>query len=332
MQTHRAGKPAAYPDQAIYAAFACRALGLRFADLDGGSGLAFRVSSPTRSVAFGGGRCSYYPQNNATAATLANDKYLTNVVLDGAGIAHCGGRYFFLTDRHRAHRPSGHDSADAVAYLRDLGGRAFVKPLTGSRGDFAEAIGSETALAAYLDDVAPHYDSVLMQPVYAGREYRLFLLDDDLVYSARKYPPVLVGDGVTPLRDLLARREQDLHAHGVSSATAAIGEADDARVLTVGEQYPLHGRLNRSAGGAMVFETPRLRDRAVAQARAAMRALGLRAAGVDLFTDLAGDADAIRVIEVNANPAIRFLEDSGRDDLILTIWRHTLSAAGLLDV
>jgi hypothetical protein len=36
------------------------------------------------------------------------------------------------------------------------------------------------------------------------------------------------------------------------------------------------------------------------------------------------------VIEVNANPSIRLLEDSDRPDLILQIWRHTFSAMGLL--
>jgi hypothetical protein len=35
---------------------------------------------------------------------------------------------------------------------------------------------------------------------------------------------------------------------------------------------------------------------------------------------------------VNSNPSIRLLEESGRDDLILKIWRHTFSAVGLLDV
>jgi hypothetical protein len=35
---------------------------------------------------------------------------------------------------------------------------------------------------------------------------------------------------------------------------------------------------------------------------------------------------------VNANPSIRLLEESGREDLILKIWRHTLSAMGLLSV
>lgn len=67
-------------------------------------------------------------------------------------------------------------------------------------------------------------------------------------------------------------------------------------------------------------------------AKKAVRALGLRVAAVDLFTDIGGEPDAVRVIEVNSNPAIRLLEQSGRDDLILKIWHHTFSAMGLLGV
>jgi len=45
-----------------------------------------------------------------------------------------------------------------------------------------------------------------------------------------------------------------------------------------------------------------------------------------------GDPDAAAIIEVNANPSIRMLEQSGRGDLILKIWHHTFSAMGLLIV
>ena len=79
----------------------------------------------------------------------------------------------------------------------------------------------------------------------------------------------------------------------------------------------------------MVLESPH-REAAITQARKAARALGLRVTAVDLFTDIEGEPDAIRVIEVNSNPSIRLLEQSSRDDLILKIWRHTFSAMGLL--
>src|SRR5271154_1996104 len=204
LREFRAGKPASYPDQTVYAAYACAEFGLSFEDIDGGTGLAFRVSSKTKAVYFGAGRCSWYPQNNATAATLASDKYFANRVLEESGIAALGGEYFFLSSRHRALRPLGHERDDAFAYFRKLQGRAFLKPLTGSRGDFAQAIGDEVALDRYLNEVAPHYDAVLMQPVTSGLEYQIFWLDDEIVYSARKFPPSLEGDGIRHVHDLLA--------------------------------------------------------------------------------------------------------------------------------
>ena len=79
----------------------------------------------------------------------------------------------------------------------------------------------------------------------------------------------------------------------------------------------------------MVLEAPPS-DAALALARKAALALGLRVAAVDIFTGIGADPDAMRVIEVNANPSIRLLEESGRSDLILKIWRHTFSAIGLL--
>ena len=87
--------------------------------------------------------------------------------------------------------------------------------------------------------------------------------------------------------------------------------------------------MNLSAGGTMVLEAPPS-EAALALARQAARALGLRVAAIDLFTGIGGDADAMRVIEVNSNPSIRLLEQSGRGDLILKIWHHTFSAMGLL--
>ena len=196
LREFRSGKPGSYPDQSIYAAFACAEFGLVFRDLDGGSGLVFSVASPAKTIHFGAGRCSWYPQNNATAATLASDKYFTNRILEDAGVATLGGEYFFLHDRHRAHRPAGHERDDASDYFRKLGAAAFVKPLQGSRGDFAQVVHGEASLDRYLREVSRHYDAILMQPAVSGIEYRVFLLDDEVVYAARKYPPVIMGDGV----------------------------------------------------------------------------------------------------------------------------------------
>jgi hypothetical protein len=324
----RLAKPDFYPDQSIYAEYACAEFGLVFEDLDNGTGLLFSVASPANTVHFGAGRCSWYPQNNATASTLASDKHFTHRILERGGIPSLGGEYFFLHGRHRANRPAGHERQDALRQLEQLGGIAFVKPLLGSRGDFAQIIDGEAALVRYLDEVSKYYDSILLQAVVSGLEYRVFLLDDEIVYSARKYPPFVSGDGVHSIRHLLAVHNEALRSRGLSPVAVEHDIALDT-VMPSGARWEIAGRMNLSAGGTMQLE-PLRSDAARKLARRGARALGLRVAAVDLFTDIGGDPAAISVIEVNANPSIRLLEQSDRGDLILKIWRHTLSAVGLL--
>lgn len=328
----RAGKPAHYPDQAVHCEFAARALGLGFADLDAGTGLLFEIRSADRRAAFGAGRGSFFPQNTATAATLANDKYFANVLMTQAGVPNLGGTYFFLHDRYRSHRAPGRERSDAESYFRALGTHAFIKPLNGSRGDFAQIVDSAEDLSAYLDHVQRYYDAVIMQPVFRGREYRIFMLDDEVVYSVAKETPTVTGDGRASLRDLIAAKSAQLDRHGISAAPTAQHTGGLDVILPKGERFELPGRTNLSAGGVMRFADPADAEAAFALARRAVKALGLRAAAVDMFTDLVADTEPMRVIEINANPSIRFLEDSGCDDLILRIWRHTFGALGLIDV
>jgi glutathione synthase/RimK-type ligase-like ATP-grasp enzyme len=213
-----------------------------------------------------------------------------------------------------------------------LGASAFVKPLQGSRGDFAQGVHGEASLVRYLLEVSHYYDSILIQPIVSGLEYRIFLLDNEIVYCARKYPPFVLGDGISCIRDLLIAHNEALRSRGLSpvSVTADRNTSLDA-VLPKGERWDIPGRMNLSAGGTMVLEAPHT-DAAFTLARKAARALGLRVAAVDMFTDIGGDSGATRVIEVNSNPSIRLLEESGRSDLILKIWHHTFSAMGLLGV
>jgi len=327
-QIFRSGKPGFYPDQSIYAEFACTEFDLKFRDLDGGTGLVFSVASRDRTLHFGAGRCSWYPQNSATASTLASDKHFASMILREAGVPALGGEYFFLHDRHRAHRPAGHERSDALVYFKTLGGSAFVKPLAGSRGDFAQAVHGEASFDRYLDEVVKYYDAILVQPIVGGTEYRVFLIDDDVLYCARKYPPSVAGDGVRTLHELLAAHNDALRARGLSPASLPDDPSLDV-IPVKGERREIPGRMNLSAGGTMVLaDAPS--EKAVTLARQAARAIGLRVAAIDMFVDIGGQPDAIEIIEVNSSPSIRLLEDSGRDDLILKIWHHTFTAMGLL--
>src|SRR2546428_8346126 len=107
LEEFRQAKPGFYPDQSVYAAFACAEFGLEFRDLDGGSGLLFSVASREKTLHFGAGRCAWYPQNNSTAATLASDKYFTSKILEAAGVSVIGGENFFPARPLSRPRPTG---------------------------------------------------------------------------------------------------------------------------------------------------------------------------------------------------------------------------------
>jgi hypothetical protein len=331
----RRAKPPLYPDQSVYAEYASAALGLDFVDIDDGTGLVFYVASGKKRVYFGAGRASFYPQNSATAADLVTDKYFANRILDREGMKTLGGEYFFLHDRHRAYRTPGHERQDALEYFATLQHSAFIKPLHGARGDFAQPVHGAASFEQYIESVSKYHDSIIIQRIFSGVEYRVFVMDDSIVYSARKQPPYIVGDGIRTIRDIIADYNLALHHHGISSVYghAELEELGGSQAVPAkGERLLMPGRMNRSAGGSMHLEDPVCKDAIFALARDAARVFGLRVSGVDILCEADTDPAAARIIEVNQNPSIRLLEDCNRPDLILQIWRQTFSAMGLVNV
>src|SRR5260370_34915233 len=117
-------------------------------------------------------------------------------------------------------------------------------------------MGGEALLAGYLDEVSLYYDSILIQPIATGSEYRIFLLDDEVVYCARKYPPFVSGDGVRSIGELLNAHNEALRSRGLSPVSASPDALLDI-VLPKGERWEIPGRMNLSAGGTMGVEAAR---------------------------------------------------------------------------
>jgi hypothetical protein len=120
------------------------------------------------------------------------DKYFTNTILQRAGIATPGGEYFFCMTG-RAHRPVGHE-ATTLEYFRRLGGTAFVKTCWDRAAFCARPAGCACAVVSRRSFAVLRCD--IVQPIVSGNEYRVFLLDDEVLYTARKYPPFVLGDGM----------------------------------------------------------------------------------------------------------------------------------------
>lgn len=320
---------------ARFAAHTARALGFAYRSLDGEDAYLFEVSDGLRKAAFSTAYGTPYALNTARAYSLARDKSFCQRVLDGSGLATIPSRVFFANDRQRPYRSPGREREDALAWADSAAFPVFCKPNQGSKGEFAEIVTSAAAFRDYLDRVGPSYDVILVQPLLSGAEYRVVMLGERALFSYRKSPPFIEGDGERTVGALLlAAREAWKAAARVTPIEAV--QARDAQGHVVshrdipepGQRLTLAGRANRAAGG----DAEDVRDDPPTQladvGRAASAALGLGLAGVDIF-DLseARDLSRLVIIEVNANPAMETLEANNRWDLIEAVWRANFEAA-----
>ncbi len=311
--------------QARYAAHAAARRGYAFQSLDGRDGYLFEVRDGARAALFMAGAGTPYALNDTRAASIARDKAFCAQALRRAGISVLPGEMFFVTSRWRDMRGAGREAADARAYVSRATMPIFCKPISASNGLFAETIDSVAAFEDYMKRVEREHFAILVQPYVRAPEYRVFVLNDVALFSYRKHPPQLIGDGERAVGALLATLPVDERAlpparHARLTNGVRVGRD---HILRAGEPAWVEGPANRAAGG----EAGGLVDGADPDlariALAATAAIGLRLAAVDIF-EL---PDGPSVIEVNSNPMIATLEDQGRWDLIETIWSANIEAA-----
>lgn len=311
--------------QARYAARTAAACGYGFRSLDGGDGYLFEVRDGVRAATFAAGAGTPYALNDARAASIARDKAFCAEVLRQAGVPVLPGQMFFVTTRWAEMRSPGREPEDALAFAARAEYPLFCKPLSASNGLYAEVIESAAEFDDYIVRVAREHFAILVQPYVRASEYRVFVLHGRALFSYRKVSPQVIGDGRRTLRELVGAVPRDAEAPALKARGRDVsGHLQiSADIPGDGEVIILEGPANRAAGGG----ANELRDgapEAMAHlAISATHAVGLALAAVDLF-DL---GESFAVIEVNSNPMIATLEESGRWDLITEIWRANFEAA-----
>ena len=311
---------------ARYAARAALACGYTFRSLDGDDGYLFEVRDGERRAVFAAGAGSPYALNDARAASIARDKAFCADVLREAGVQVLPGVKFFVTDRWADMRSPGRERADAIVYAATAAYPIFCKPLSASNGLFAEVIDSVDEFRDYLDRLAPEHFAILIQPYVRAPEYRVFVLNGQVLFSYIKTSPSVWGDGAQTLAALVAAKPREADAQPLKPRGR-----DQRGQKVVASDIPrknvcvvLEGPANRSAGGGAGYVQDGAPLALGKIALDATAAVGLSLAAVDIFDQ--GGGGPI-VIEVNSNPMIATLEDHQRWHLIIDIWRANFEAA-----
>jgi glutathione synthase/RimK-type ligase-like ATP-grasp enzyme len=309
-------------------------LGYGFRSLDAADGYLFEVSDGTRRAYFSAGAGSPYAFNRAHSNAIARDKAFAQTVLRESGLPTIPSRMFFTTSYRSEMRTPGREPEDARAYGRSAAYPIFCKPLSGAQGAFAEIIADAGEFERYLARLSQAHYAILVQPVIRAPEFRVFVIEGRALFCYQKLPASVTGDGAATLGALIHRttaaRRPDEPEPAVAETTRGVdgerrlyGVAD---IVPAGVAVAVEGAANRALGGRSLPPQTDIPAPMADLATLCAAALKLGLAAIDLF-DCSEGGGGYLVIEVNANPAIKTLEDHGRWDLIEAIWTANFAAA-----
>ncbi len=246
---------------------------------------------------------------SAISESIAQDKDLTKMLLDAAGVPVPMGR-------------SVTSAEEAWEAAQALGGPVVVKPRDGSQGR-GVAVNIETrerVIQAF--EVAEEISSeVIVERYIPGHDFRLLVVGGNMVAASRRDPPQVTGDGQHTIRELVDQVNADpLRGDGHATSLTKI-RFDDIALATLQKQgfdadsVPAPGTLiflrnnaNLSTGGSATDVTDEVHPEMAARAVSAARMIGLDICGVDVVAEsvlFPLEDQHGGVVEVNAAPGLR---------------------------
>jgi len=248
-------------------------------------------------------------RSSAIGEAIAQDKDLTKKLLEAAGVPVPRGRPVSDTD-------------DAWAAMCEIAGPVVVKPLDGNQGKgvTVNIVTREHLNIAYAA-AAEISSEVLVERFMPGNDYRMLVVGNQMVAAARRDPPMVIGDGVHTVRELVEQVNSDPKrgtGHATSLTKMRIDSIAIARLEVQGytvDSVPdkgicvvMRNNANLSTGGSATDVTDDVHPDMAASAVAAAQMIGLDICGVDVVCDsilLPLEEQGGGVVEVNAAPGLR---------------------------
>lgn len=285
----------------VYAAIARK---IPYRRLTEGSMVQFGWGSKQRRI-----QAAETDRTSAVAESIAQDKELTKRLLHAAGVPVPIGRPV-------------DNAADAWAAALEIGDAVVVKPQDGNQGKGVavnlttrEQIETAYTLAAEISD------EVLVERFLPGHDYRLLVIGNKVIAAARREPPLVIGDGVHTVRQLVDRVNLDPRrsaGHATSLTRIRFDDIAIARLAADGltaDSIPARGmrvvlrdNANLSTGGTATDVTDDVHPDFAARAIAAAQMVGLDIAGVDIVCKSVLrplEEQGGGIVELNAAPGLR---------------------------
>jgi len=283
-------------------------------------------------ITFKSGKESFFRYNTLDlnpvgASDIAKDKDYANLFMRRLGYPVVpNSKTFFSKEWAQAIGASRRTIDDAYVYAKRLDFPVVVKPNSGSQGSGVAIVHNRREFyramrAAFkLDRVA-----LVQRPVH-GQDYRLVVLDDEVISAYKRIPLNIVGDGKTSIQRLLRMKQRQF----IAAKRGTRVKMDDPRIAEklkrqglmfrsvplLGERVFLLDNANLSSGGDAADVTPSVNIAFRKFAVQLTSDMNLRLCGVDLMVD--GDIGEppipgkYWVLEINATPGLDHYTKTGK--------------------
>ena len=281
-------------------------------------------------ITFKNGKRSYFRYNTLDlnpvgAADIAKDKDYANFFMQKMGYPVIpNSKTFFSKDwAERIHAPKRTIDA-ARAYAQKIGFPVIVKPNSGSQGKDVALVKNVREFDRAARAVFRRDRIMIVQSVVTGTDYRIVVLDKDVISAYARIPLTIIGDGRATIAVLLKRKEQQFKKEKRDTQIPVndprIKEKLTRAGLTFnsvpkkGECIPLLDNANLSTGGESVDVTNHIHPLFKKLAVKLTKDMGLRLCGVDLMVDgdIGEKPGTFHIIEINAAPGLDHYARSGK--------------------
>ena len=232
-----------------------------------------------------------------------------------------------ILDEHGIRVPRGMEYTNAedakTDFLIHQGKAIVIKPNQTNFGLGITILKENTDEETYqraVDIAFEHDSTILIEEFIAGKEFRMFVIGDEVVGILHRVPANVTGDGTKTIRELVELKNQDpLRGKGYRTPLEKIrleeAEAmflkqqgkDFDTIPASGETVYLRENSNISTGGDSIDFTDDIPDSYKQIAVRAAQALNVVITGLDMIIpDVSAEAtdDNYAIIELNFNPAI----------------------------
>jgi len=246
---------------------------------------------------------------SAIAESIAQDKELTKDLLYAAGVPVPLGR-------------TVDGAADAWAAAQEIGLPVVVKPKDGNQGKgVAVNLTTREAVEAAYAVAGSFRGDVMVERYLPGNDFRLLVIGDRLVAAARRDPPLVTGDGVRTIRQLIDEVNKDplrgaghatsltkIRLDEIALATLSTAGLTPDSVPAMGQRVVLRNNANLSTGGTATDVTDHVHPKVAQRVVQAAQMVGLDICGVDVVCEGVHrplEETGGGIVEVNAAPGLR---------------------------